>query len=220
MTTRELLLPKVRLSLQTSNHCLYAFLTEAQHKSSHPCLPRGRSLTPALAIPLGLCVCAMPGLLLNAGMGDANVFQSRGGTVPLRRMLRNESHWILRVHIVMNDENMWWYFGLWATWNEEGLYWFIHCLSSSREVWFQPAVPIFFRCLNSDALGTIRKWYLSHFLELKHSADAICKVTVTEKMLLILASGLTSFSHLRCSPITARSTKDRKTVPLRETEKT
>lgn len=106
MTTRELLLPKVRLSLQTSNHCLYASLTEAQHKSSHPCLPRGRSLTPVLAIPLGLCVCAMPGLLLNAGMGDANVFQSRGGTVPVKRMLRNESHWILRVHIVMNDENM------------------------------------------------------------------------------------------------------------------
>lgn len=44
-TLWELPLPKVCLYLQTSNCCLYASFTAAQHKNFHPCSPRGRSLT-------------------------------------------------------------------------------------------------------------------------------------------------------------------------------
>lgn len=41
-------------------------------------------------------LCTVLGLLLNAGIGDPQVFQSRGGTLPLKQMLWVESCWLLR----------------------------------------------------------------------------------------------------------------------------
>lgn len=103
-TLWELPLPKVCLYLQTSNCCLYASFTAAQHKNFRPCLPRGRSVT--LWKYCGVvCLCTVPGQLLNVGIGDPQVFQGRGGTLPLKRTLWVESHWLLRAHSVVNTEH-------------------------------------------------------------------------------------------------------------------